>query len=168
MLKSNLRAPAWGPGGQLAIENDNFNRASMNGTGNRFLFTVPDQNGIFQLATADINPSSLGAAPAITGVAVYPANIPADGKGYSVTVTGKVSSPTPIIAASAQSFLQGLPDSIGTILTDLGGGSWAGSLYFSTTTAGPRVIRMKEETVSPDGKRHATAIDIGGFTVGPK
>ena len=67
--------------------------------------------------------------------------------------------------ASAVSFVQGLPEPVGTIMTDTGGGVWAGSLFYSTNSSGPRVLRVKAETQAPDGKRHATAIDFGGFSV---
>ena len=38
----------------------------MNGAGNRFLYIATDDAGTYQLATIDINPTSPGAAPAIS------------------------------------------------------------------------------------------------------
>ena len=146
-------------------ENADVNRATMNGDGTRFLFTSPASSGLISLATADINPSSLGAAPAITNAAIDPTSIPSDGKGYSVIITAKVTSATPVSGGSAQSFLQGFPELAGTPMTDTGGGAWGGSVYQTSAAAGPRVVRLKMETESADGKRHATAVDLGGFTV---
>jgi hypothetical protein len=164
-----LFAPLLGSQTQLAYENAAVNRATMNGDGTRFLFTTPGQryaqNGIIELATAEINPSSLGAAPSIVNPTVDPASIPGDGAGYRAIITAKVTSSSPVASATAQSFLQGVPDVAGTTMTDTGGGVWAGSLFFSTGASGPRVLRVKAETQSPDGKRHATAIDFGGFAI---
>src|SRR5262249_23096862 len=105
-----LFAPRWGNTPQLVYENADVNRATMNGDGTRFLFTSPASAGAISLASANINPSSLGAAPAITNAAIDPTSVPSDGKGYSVVITARVSSPTPVSGGSAQSFLQGLPE----------------------------------------------------------
>jgi hypothetical protein len=169
---TQLFAPVFGNPAQLAAENPGFNFSSMSGDGTRFLFTVPSlrysQTGIIELAMADLNPLSLGAAPVMVNPTVDPSSIPADGAGYRAIIGVKVTSATPIAAASAQSFLQGFPDQVGTILTDTGNGAWMGSFFYTTTVSGPRVIRVKAETQSADGKRHATAVDFGGFSVGPK
>jgi hypothetical protein len=167
-----LFAPLPGSNTQLANENSSGNRASMNGDGTRFLFTTPSlrnaQNGIIDLALAEINPVNLGAAPVIAKPTVDPASIPGDGGNYRAAITAKVTSSTPIAGSSAQAFLEGLPDQVGTLMTDIGGDTWAGSIFFSTTATGPRVFRVKAETEAADGKRHATSIDFGGFSVIPK
>src|SRR4029077_18081878 len=103
--------------------------------------------------------------PAISGAAVSPPSIPADGKGYNAVVSARMSAATPLINIGAQAFLLGFADQPGALMTDSGGGAFFGSIFFSTTEAGPRVIRMKAETVGTDGMRHATAVDVGGFTV---
>ena len=123
------------------------------------------QDGTVELAMAELNPSSFGAAPAIVNPTVDPISIPGDGAGYRAAITARVTSSSPVSGASAQSFLQGLPEQVGTIMTDTGSGVWAGSLFFSTSASGPRILRVKAETQAPDGKRHATAIDFGGFSV---
>ena len=93
----------------------------MNGDGTRFLFTTPGQryaqNGIIELAIAEINPASLGAAPSIANPTVDPASIPGDGAGYRAIIIAKVTSSSPVVVATAHSFLQGLPDLVGTIMT---------------------------------------------------
>src|SRR4029077_16880544 len=104
-----LFAPLWGGPSQLAYENSALNRATMSGDGTRFLFTTPglkyDQNGILELALAEINPASQGAAPNVVNPTVDPASIPGDGGSYRAFITARVTSSTPVTAI-AQSFLQ--------------------------------------------------------------
>jgi hypothetical protein len=161
-----LFAPLVGNASQLASENPAANRASMSGDGNRFLFTAPSASGSVQFALAEINPASLGAAPSIVNPTVDPPSVPGDGSGYRATITAGITAAAPVIA-TVQAFLQGLPDQAGSIMSDTGGGPWAGSIFFSTTASGARELRVKAE-IQVDGRRHATAIDFGGFAVNPR
>ncbi|HTM47752.1 MAG TPA: choice-of-anchor D domain-containing protein [Bryobacteraceae bacterium] len=164
-LLVQLFAPLVGNATQLAVGNA-ANRSGMAGDGTRFLFTAPSAGGGVQFAIAEINPANTGAAPSIVNPTVDPASVPGDGSGYRATITAGITSAAPVIA-TVQAFLQGLPDQAGSIMSETGGGPWAGSIFFSTTASGARVMRVKAET-QVDGRRHATAIDFGGFAVNPR
>ena len=134
-----------------------------------------------QLATLDIGPANLGAAPVLTDAAIDPdeiANDSVDVATASIAITSEGTN----VAAGVVALLDGVYDvnlAFGAILVDDGLTPDAnanddiftnGSLRYSLTITrpddtGPRTLRYQAEIETPDGLRHATAIDSGTLTV---
>jgi hypothetical protein len=147
--------------------------------GRRFLYVNKDQGtNINQLAVLDLNPMSPGAAPMVTGPTLAPASLPRDGSVIG-TLTARVSGGGTLVRVGTAVLLAGVEDR-GEVASKLRlrddgmeGDRTANDGVFTavglraglTATPGPRLIRVKAESKSPDGRRHATAIDVGGLEV---
>src|ERR1017187_4404430 len=75
-----------------SILTDGMYRANMNGTATRFVYLVGDANGRIQIIEMDRNPTSTGAAPAISNPTINPAFVLQN--AGSATETAKVSATT--------------------------------------------------------------------------
>jgi hypothetical protein len=161
------------------VQNGNGLSMTMNGDGSRFVYRIRDVGGIAQAVTLDIDPTSLGGAPAVVNPRITPDSIPRD-RSPAVLSADVTASGTALRVSSAV-LLQGLEDTAGSwvsgaqVLTDDGmrGDSVAGDDTYTTdaitagdgATVGPRIVRVKAEVTAGGGARHATAIDIEPFAV---
>ena len=161
-----------------------YYRGVMDGSGTRFAFLTPinGDSSHLQVATAEINPVSLGLAPSITNASVAPAYIRTNGPSpvfafRPVPAGGLV----PGGGAQAGVLYHGISDPAtwqGSTLHDDGASGDAvkndglysdNSANFNSTPAiGPRTLRYKAESLGSDGAYHSTAIDLAPFfVVGP-
>ena len=143
---------------------------TMDATGTNFAFTEPERNsfpGIEEIGVLTLNPSSEGSAPAITNPAANPPYIVING-GSSSTVSATVTAATAIGAASAQIYLP-TTAALGSGSTELAAGAnnlYSGSMEGGYDKAtGTRTVRIQAETTGSNGRRHATAVDFGPFSV---
>jgi hypothetical protein len=146
------------------LYNETF-RATMNASATRFFyFALP----FGQLATLEINPGSLGAAPSITNPGIDPPFVLTRGRS-TATVSANVSASDPLDTAGNTVLLNGLddPDVAHQIMTDTGGGLFASDRVFAGCCAvvGPRTVRVQAGLRTGDGKLHATAVEFGPFAV---
>ena len=65
--------------------------ATMNSSATRFLSVFYDPNGVVQMSTIDVNPSSVGVAPNISSASVNPIYLLTNGRN-TVTATAKVTT----------------------------------------------------------------------------
>ena len=158
-----------------------YGRALMdtNGTHFAFLASIGRDSSTLQVATAELNPASLGLAPAITGASATPAYTTIAGSSFTF-----VCQPAPtngLVAgggAQAGILLNGTADPSpwqGSALHDdgSGGDAVAGDglysdntgYFYNTPAIGPRTLRFKAELLGADGAYHATAIDVAPFFV---
>ena len=150
----------------------------MNASATRFLY-IPDpaySDAPPQLAVLDLNPSSLGGAPNITNAAIVPAFVLANGRSAAV-VSAQVSPSFRFLRVACVGLDNGLQDFNvldGALLDDgQNGDAKAGDGIFTyngfsascCAEVGPRTVRIQAESLGSDGKRLATAVDIGGFEV---
>lgn len=159
-------------------------RPLMNSTATRFVysFVLPGtySQGLTQLATAELNPTSLGAAPAIIGPSVNPAYAVAGGSVPS-TVTARVTPADRVIGVNYAIVRNGLVEDTvnGAIfLVDNGasGDQVAGDGIFtsnnviakSTAPAGPRLLRLFAQVSDANGLQHGTLVDLTPFSVVPQ
>lgn len=163
--------------GRLA--EDGLYVVTMNATATRFLYIVGPAaaGGRGQLATLDLNPSSLGDAPRITNVAIDPNFVRINGQSRAA-VSAQVS-PTnySFLRVGGVALFNGLvdPNTDAPVLLDDGRSGDArasdGIFTFSSLGAnccaeiGPHTVRIKAEARGSDGRRHVTAVDISGFEV---
>jgi hypothetical protein len=156
-----------------------FYRAVMDASGTRFSFFTPVGSDHLQIATAELNPGSLGVAPTITDPSANPPYFTINGHSPMFTF-----SPTPTNGlvpgggAQAGILLNGIADPatwVGSTLHDDGasGDAVKGDGIYSdnsgnydfTPAIGPRTVRFKAELLGADGKYHATAVDTAPFFV---
>src|SRR5207248_2995891 len=108
------------------------------------------------------------------------AKIPRNGS-VTATITAAISGSSKVTVAGTIGFSGGLEDSAGLYLggrvglhddgmrgdATAGDGTFTGTGFSaeSAATVGPRIIRIKAEVKSADGRRHATATDFSGMEV---
>ena len=86
-----------------ALVTDGMPVATMNARATRFLYlTNAGSNGVRQLATLDLNPTSLGDAPSLTGASIEPDFLLSQGRSGS-TVQAQVSTASRSSASAAWS-----------------------------------------------------------------
>ena len=139
---------------------------SMAADGKTFVYVNSDAVGK-QIAVAELDPASVGAAPKVTEPKVSPAEIPHD-LSVAATMEARVSG-TPI-RVGGQVFYKGLLDSNAVhadkVLLPDAGVYVAGGVNASTNaTPGPRILRIKAEAKDGSGLRSAHAVDFGPFTI---
>jgi len=156
-------------------------RPIMNSTATRFVysFVVPGtySQGLTQLASAEINPTSFGSAPVLVNPSVDPAYAVAGG-GKQGTVTTGVSPADHVLGVNYAILRDGLvEDPVNGVifLKDDGtsGDKLAGDGIFtcnnviakSTSPAGPRLLRLFAEVSDAAGLRHGTLVDLSPFSV---
>ena len=165
----------WGDGG--------FFRSSMSSDARRFLFTfdhgayvngapVPAQLGILEL-----NPASLGQAPALTDPEIAPPYVVIGDSKSSIGV--RMSTANTPVRTNSVVFRNGVEVNTNlvnsAVLYDDGshGDGTAGDGRFTNNTVGastsaavgPHTVRMKTEVRAADGRRHATALDVAQLDV---
>jgi hypothetical protein len=151
--------------------------ASMNGTATRFLYYTGANGG--QLATLDIDPESLGAAPSVTDPLLsrpYLLSV----NNPPVTVTARVKAPGTILRVSNATLRDGASyfgEILPYVMFDDGrtdGDQTAGDHIFTTNQygprsngipLGPRTVRVQAENQTADGRYHGTAVEFGGLKV---
>jgi hypothetical protein len=158
-----------------------YHRGVMDSNATQFAFLTPldGNSGMLQVGTAELNPASLGLAPAITGASATPAYTTISGSSFTFAchpapIAGLVASG----GAQAGVLLNGIADPAtwqGSTLHDDGGWGDAvagdgiysdNSAYFnSTPVIGPRTLRFKAELLGNDGKYHSSAVDVAPFFV---
>jgi hypothetical protein len=162
------------PGG--APVKDGTPEGWMNGDGTRFAFKNPDDAGIPQLMLLEVNPSSLGAAPALTNPTFAPGRVTV--AGLSTAIATVAASGPGLIRVGMVFFAGGLPDVIergpGVTFNDkgmygdaaAGDGVWTGQGFasYAPPKPGPRTLRFTAEAKS-GGRRHATVLEAGTVTV---
>ncbi len=170
-----------------AVLTDGLPRGTMDAVGENFLYVMRSvrcadcANQQEQLATLSIDPVDLGEAPSISGASIDPATIGLDG-GSTATASATITSADTVLGVGFAALLDGTLDpnvGNGLVLLDDGqngdmaagdGIYTAAGIVHSTIVAqdddtGPRVIRIAAEVEGADGRRHATALDIGTLTV---
>ena len=176
-----------GGAGHTDLLTDGMVRASMNADATRFVYVMRSircadcANQHEQLATLDIGPSDLGAAPVLTDATIDPEEIANDSVDVA-TASVAVETEGTGIATGVVALLDGLYDvnvAYGAILVDDGVTPDAsanddvftnGAIRYSLSVTrpddtGPRTLRYQAEIETPDGLRHATALDAGTLTV---
>ncbi len=169
---------AWG-GCVTEVLKWGFYRAVMSSTGTRFAYLDPRPDGSqLQVATAEINPASLGAAPALNNLSATPAYVVTN----YLTSTFLSSRPTPTntlygnnvgVAAFRNGQLDTQVSSECLADTGSGGDAVAGDGAYSRNgltaspqaVIGPRTLRFKAEVVDSGTNYHATAVDLAPFFV---
>ena len=153
----------------------------MNAAATRFVYSfVPPgtySQGLSQLASAEINPLSLGAAPSIVSPTVDPDFVIPDGPQPGV-VTAGVNTANRVIGVNYATVHDGLVDDPVTgsvFLVDDGtnGDQTAGDGIFtsnnvvvgSRTLPGPRTLRLFAQVADAAGVRHGTLVDVAPFFV---
>jgi Tol biopolymer transport system component len=155
---------------------DGMAATTMNDRATRFLYlTNAGSTGVRQLATLDLNPSSLGDAPTVSSTIVDPGFLLSQGRS-GATVQAQISASQPVVRVSGVVLRNGLadPNIAQPVLLDDGrnGDATAGDSLFRGNLStdccaeiGPRTVRIKAEVRASDGRRHATAVDIEPFEV---
>lgn len=171
-LSANAAAPAGFPliVGSLA-------RATMSSDGARVLFSFKSPENRWQLATLDINPASLGEAPALTDITVNPDVVAVNGAS-NATIRVKVSPANNVSYVGNVALLNGLRDSKVTNRRFFDDGVSAGDdvagdgifthnaiSAFSDAEIGPRILRITAEVFSADSRLHGTAVAVEPFAV---
>lgn len=174
-------------GNHTAVLNDGLPRGTMDATGEQFLYVMRTvrcadcANQQEQLATLTIDPVDLEEAPMISNASVTPDTLGLNGSS-EVVAEATVTTEDTVIGVGFTGLLNGTPDpNVGTgrVLLDdgLNGDATAGDgiytagaiVHITSTTrdddTGPRVVRIAAEVEGADGRRHATALDIGTLTV---
>jgi hypothetical protein len=146
---------------------DGMFRATMNSTATRFLYIAGDNNGVRQLATLDIDPDNLGAAPSLDNLSIDPSAIVAGGAPAMVSAT--VSTTNTLIRVSNAVLREGLDDGLvnHAVMLDDGTGVFSSNQIsaYSNAVPGPRTVRVKAEVRDSAGFRHATAVEFDPFEV---
>lgn len=147
--------------------------ATMDRNAQRVLYLALDDVNLNQLVVVDLNPSDLGEAPSITDAVVDPPSIALAGAS-SARLTATVTTRHPFVRVGMVTLLEGRADlhvgSSGPLADDgvTSGDQTANGGVFTTNrlssdccaVPGPRVLRIKAETKSPDSVRHATAVSV--------
>jgi hypothetical protein len=158
---------------------------SMTGDGKRFAYLNADAaGGPVQIGHLQIDAPTLGAGPMITLPTFSVGAIPRD-RSVGAVVSCRIAPAAggTLVRAGTALFLNGLEDRAGSWLSgNLGlrddgmhGDTTANDGLFTTGelsitsgtggAVGPRVLRIKAEAKTGDGRRHATAIDVTGLEV---
>jgi hypothetical protein len=162
-----------------------LSHATMNSTGTEFLYAMSDVNNVQQLAVANLNPTLLGADPAIRNVTINPSFIViAPGSPTTTTtITAQVAGTTRDVSeaflyngvsSNNQSSNNNTVDAFADQqLFDDGtnGDVTAGDGIYTNnhigtegTVVGPRQVRVTAETLDNSGFLHATAVQVDGPT----
>jgi hypothetical protein len=145
----------------------------MNSTATRFVysFVFPRtySQGLTQLASAEINPTSFGSAPVLVNPSVDPAYAVAGGSKQGTATVG-VSTANHVAAVNYSILHDGLLEELvnGDIfLNDNGDGTFTSHnvIAKSTSAPGPRLLRLFAEVSDPAGLLHGTLIDLSPFAV---
>jgi uncharacterized protein (TIGR03437 family) len=153
----------------------------MNSTATRFVYTFvypgTYSQGLTQLASAEINPTNFGSAPVLVNPSVNPAYAVAGGSKQG-TVTVGVSPADHVLGVNYSILRDGLiedPVNGDIFLKDDGtsGDKVAGDGIFtlnnviakSTSSPGPRLLRLFAEVSDAAGLLHGTLIDLSPFAV---
>lgn len=151
----------------------------MNSAATRFVyfFILPHtySQGLSQLASLEINPVSLGSAPAITNVSLTPGTVVAGG---GATVTAGVSPADRVIGVNYANERNGLvEDPVNGVVFlvddgtsgDLVGGDGIFTcnnvIASGSAPPGPRLLRLFAQVFDAAGMRHATLVDLSSFSV---
>jgi hypothetical protein len=174
-------------GNHEALIPDGLPRATMDAMGENFLYVMRTvrcadcANQQEQMATLAIDPVDLGDAPMISDASITPDTI-ALNSGREAVASATVTTSGTVLGVGFAALRDGAPDinvSAGKVLLDDGqngdvaagdGIYTAGGIVHSTIEAreddtGPRVVRIAVEVEGSDGRRDATALDIGTLTV---
>jgi hypothetical protein len=174
-------------GNHEAVLTDGLPRGTMDALGENFLYVMRSvrcadcANQQEQLATLSIDPVDLGEAPMISDASITPDTIELNA-GSEATASATITTSQTLLGVGFAALLDGAPDpnvGAGRVLLDDGqngdvaagdGISTAAGIVHSTITVrdddtGPRTVRIAAEVEETDGRRHATAIDIGTLTV---
>jgi hypothetical protein len=174
-------------GNHEAVLTDGLPRGTMDALGENFLYVMrtvrcadcPNQQE--QLATLSIDPVDLGEAPLITDASVDPDTIGLNASSETIA-SATVTTAGTVLGVGFAALLDGAPDAnvgSGRLLLDDGqnGDAAAGDGIYTAAAithssvvarendTGPRVVRIAVEVEGADGRRHATALDIGTLTV---
>ena len=145
----------------------------MNPSASRFVynFVVPGtySQGLTQLATAELDPGSLGAAPAILSPTVKPPYAVAGGATLG-TVSAQVSPSDRVLGVNYSIVNNGLVEDLvnGDIfLTASANGLFSSSNVQAKASSppGPRLLRLFAQVSDSAGLRHGTIIDLTPFAV---
>lgn len=149
----------------------------MNGAASRIMYVVANTEHRF-VATMDINPSTLGEAPAVSQASILPAVITRG--GAAATVKAHVSTTGTELRVGSAVLLHGHEDTqcvdAEQVLLDDGtdGDATAADDIFTSnrisaskcaTTTGARTVRLRAEATAEDGMRHATVVDFEPFAI---
>jgi hypothetical protein len=187
--RRQLAASIPGAGGNHeAVLTDGLAWATMNADATRFLYAIRTvrcadcANLHEQLAILELDPAELGDAPSITDAEITPPSIGLE-RESAAKAQATVDSSGTIVGVGLIAMRDGVLDvnvANGVLLHDDGqngdatpsdGVFTADNIVHTTYEAresdtGPRVIRIAAEVKSSDGRRHATAVEIGELTVG--
>jgi hypothetical protein len=141
----------------------------MSGDASRFTYvaTTGNDNNIRQLATLEIDPPSLGEAPAVYDPQISPSYI-LTGARSTATVSTTVSTSNTVLRVASAVLRDGLKDVdvYAPVLLPDGTGRYIGpNVYTQIAPVGPRTVRIKAEVSAADGKAHATEIEFAPFEV---
>lgn len=150
----------------------------MNGDATRFAFKTFDVTaGHYFLWGAEVNPVSLGGAPAISHVNLSATSVKV-GVNSAITVSARITGQAAITRIHMRLMDGGRVDTggpfDGALVDDgtgkdvtAGDGIFTGVLpVYSYAKAGARVVRIRAETVV-GGLRHFTEVEVPGFSVVP-
>jgi Tol biopolymer transport system component len=150
---------------------------SMSGDASRFVFIVGDQAGQGQAVTMEMGAAPpVGTAPAVTEAGIAPTTIVKDMFGAN-TIRARITAPGMLRLAIAPFGINGVRDTmIGdpTLVDDGTNGDAVAKdgIYSSNrfnasamSPAGPRTIRIRAESTTSDGRRHATVVELAGVSV---
>jgi hypothetical protein len=174
-------------GNHVAVLTDGLPRGTMDATGDNFLYVMRTvrcadcANLQEQLATLSIDPVDLGDAPFISNASIDPATL-AQNYESEATATASVDSTGEVMGVGFAALLGSEVDlniGRGMVLRDDGqnGDTAAGDGIYTVSAimhgpvvlrdddTGPRIVRIAAEVEGADGRRHATAVDIGTVTV---
>lgn len=156
--------------------NDGLRLPFMNGAADRFVYAAADDANIQQLATMDVNTTTLGDAPSITSQTLSPASIGLN-QANSATVSANVATSNRVTRVSAAVINGGQSDGNvnGPVMFDDGthGDAVAGDGIYTSNeiranccaAVGPRTVRVRAEVRDPGNRRHATSVEFVGPTV---
>ena len=152
----------------------------MSGNAKRFVYTSPIGNGPQQAASLEINPATLGQAPAITEPSILPDSIHFGGQtlpAWTTWTTWAARAPGGLFGGrlAAFAYRNGRRDQdTGSEYffddgsggdTQAGDGIFGRSLQAYTQNPGPRTVRFKGERLGSDSLYHATVIECAPFFV---
>ena len=178
-LELAIPGPGYGGDPPSIVNGYGLFMASMNDGATRFLYRPFYNSGEpLQLATLDLNPAGLGPAPAVTDPKIAPAYVLADGS-TKATIRARVNTSQTLLRVNGVSLRDGVNDGTvlngGTVLLDdgtqgdlaPGDGVFTSNRVWASSGAplGPRLVRMRAEVRTGDGKRHATALDVAQLEV---
>ena len=166
---------------------DGLPRGTMDALGENFLYVMRSvhcadcANQQQQLATLSIDPVDLGESPMISGATITPDTIGLE-EGSEVTASATITTSLTVLGVGFAALLDSSPDPVvggGILLLDDGqnGDAIAGDGIYTAAgiihsmleaqegDAGPRTVRIAAEVADADGRRHATALDIGTLTI---